>query len=997
MSGYRLSSGGVIDRARPLSFSFEGKRYSGFAGDTLASALLANGVDVIGRSFKYHRPRGLLAAGLEEPNAIMQIGEGAQTIPDLKATAVELYDDLVAAPVNAWPSLAVDAMAVNALFKRFIPAGFYYKTFTWPHWSWFEPSIRKAAGLGEAPTLPDTDEYDKRYAECDVLVVGGGPAGVMAALAASRSGARVMVVETDARWGGFVLDRDVKIGGYDGRDWASRAVAELEEAPETTLLNRTTAFGYYDHNFIGLIERRTDHLPSNERKGPRQRLWKVRAKEVILATGAIERPLVFPNNDRPGVMLASAGETYAHRYGAAPGRRVLIATNNNSAYECALSLQSAGVDIVAITDGRAHPAGPAVERALGAGLALLPGMTVTDVRGASGLRGAELHALDERGGAIAGKRMFIDCDCVLVSGGWSPAVHLFSQSGGKLRFDAELQAFVPEVSVQKERSVGAAAGVFSLQQALAGAAAAGVAAARGAGFTPPSADVPEADDAPLGAVRALWRTNVKPLGRPGAKAWLDFQNDVTTSDVKLAIDESFRSVEHVKRYTTLGMASDQGKTSNVNAIGVMEEYLAKPMGEVGTTKFRPPYEPVTMGAFAGRRVRGNLAPRRKLPAHLSHQKLGAVFEDYGSWSRPAFYARAGESETEAVRREAAHVRSAVGLFDGSPLGKIEVAGPDAAEFLDRIYANAMKSLKPGRCRYGLMLSETGTIIDDGVLACLGEGRYLVGTTSGHASMVAEMLQEWLQCEWVDFDVVTQDVTTSWAVMTVTGPRACEVLAKLETDIDFSKQAFAHMDCREGMLEGVPARVQRVSYTGELSFEISVPWGYGAALWELLLDLGKDEGVAPFGVEALMVLRTEKGFLHVGADTDGMTLPQDVGFDRLIATRKADFVGKRSLMRPEGLRKDRRQFVGLEAIDGDAPLPIGAHLLPNGAEPPCASEGWVTSSVWSPSLKKPVALGLVARGRERMGEEATVWSLGEKRRVRIVGPCSYDPKGERLDV
>ncbi|PHR60529.1 MAG: sarcosine oxidase subunit alpha [Robiginitomaculum sp.] len=998
MSGYRLDKGGYIDRNTPLTFSFEGKQYSGFDGDTLASALIANGVSVIGRSFKYHRPRGILGAGLDEPNAIMQIESGPHTIPNLKATGIELYDGLQANPVNAWPSLAFDALSINSLLSRFIPAAFYYKTFMWPHWHVFEPTIRKAAGLGVSPNFPDPDRYEKRFVHCDVLVIGGGPAGLLAAQAASRSGARVIIVEYDPEWGGSLLNDPKEMDGTTSDTWIQKIVDELQEAPQTTVLNRTMAFGVYDHGLIGLVERVTDHLPVSSRSGVRQRIWKVRAAHTIIASGAMERPFVFPNNDRPGIMLASAGETYARRYAAAPGKRVVVVTNNDYGHYCAQSLQKMGVEIVAIADARLQKN------------TLLPGqidlnnypvffgMTVTDTSGRHRVRSAQLHAIDDSGKAISGRSHNIDCDTILMSGGWSPVVHLFSQAGGKLVFDAKAQAFIPTSCEQNIVCVGAATGEYSLAKNLIDAAKAGSNAASKSGFKCGSMAVPSVEGSEASTVRAMWQVDVSAIGGSEQKAWVDFQNDVTASDVKLAIRENFQSVEHVKRYTTLGMASDQGKTSNVNGIGVMESVLKKPMAQVGTTKFRPPYDPTTIGAFAGRRVGENFAPLRALAAEQGHKEAGAKFDDYGGWKRPVCYLQGAETEAEAVQREAKAIRHGVGIFEASPLGKIEVFGPDAAKFLNRMYVNIMSTLKAGQCRYGIMLDENGVVFDDGVLGCLKENHFLVGTTSGKAAAIAEQFEEWLQCEWTDLDVVTDNVTSAWSIINVNGPNARDLLQKFDCTVDLSPDVFKHMQMREGRLAGVSCRIQRVSFSGELSYEVAIPWAYGASFWQALISEGAAFGVCPFGIEALMILRIEKGYLHVGSDTDGMTVPQDIGFGRILAKKKSDFVGRRSIMRPDAVRKNRRQFIGLENISDESPFRVGAHILPPGkVAPPAHTQGWVTSSVYSPNTGKPIALALVERGTERYGEEVQIWDLGESRRAKIVRPGVFDPEGRRLHV
>lgn len=973
MSGMRCDGGSAIDRGRPVAFRWAGRDYAGFAGDTLASALLANGVRLFGRSFKYHRPRGLLAAGLDEPNAIVQLETGAATIPNLKAPYVELYDGLSAAPVNAWPSLEFDLMAVNGLFKRFIPAAFYYKTFMWPDWLLFEPAIRRAAGLGRAPEGADPDIYAQASAHCDVLVAGGGIAGIAAAMAHGRAGRTVLLVTGGAHWGGRLAGGADAVEGMPAADWIARALAELAALPNVTLRNRTLATGSYDHGLVALCERLTDHLPLPARRGPRQRLWRVRAGSVVLATGAFERPLVFGGNDVPGVMLAGAALAYRRRYGVLAARNPVVATNNDSAWTAAFELADAGAAIAAIADARPAPPEALVAEARRRGIAVFTGSAPERAFDGKAVRAVAVAALDDAG-RLTGKARRIACDGVLMSGGWSPAVHLHSQSGGRLALDPALQSFVPE-GLSGRPSLGGAAGDFSISNTLA--------SARGAGA--------EIVNDP---VRPLW--SIARGADPDTDAWVDLQNDVTAGDVALAARENFRSVEHLKRYTTLGMASDQGKTSNVNGIGILSDLLGRPIPEIGTTRFRPPYDPVTLGVFAGHRVGDGLRPRRRLALDAAHRAAGAAMEEYGGWMRPAAYLRPGESEDAAIAREVVAVRRGVGLFEASPLGKIEVKGPDAARFLDRIYVNTVSTLKPGRCRYGLMLDENGTIFDDGIVTRLAEDHFLVGTTSGHAGAVAERLEEWLQCEWTDLEVVTQDVTGCWAVLNLAGPLARALLEELEGDIDFGRDAFPHMAHREGRLAGLDVRIARVSFSGELSYEIAVPWRGAARLWDALTAAGASHGLTPFGIEALMTLRIEKGFLHVGSETDGATQPQDVGFAGAMAAKRSDYVGRRSTGRPDSLREDRRQLVGI-AMDDGRPVSAGAHIVRPGAEAEIGSDGWITSAAWSPTLAAPVALAMISRGAGRLGEPVRVWDLGRWREARVVEPCRYDPQGARLNV
>jgi len=919
----RLSTGGKIDRARPLLFRFNGRSYTGYSGDTLASALLANGLRLIARSFKYHRPRGIVAAGPDEPNALVQLGTGGAAEPNLKATEIELFDGLEARSVNCWPGPTFDLRAINQLFSPLLTAGFYYKTFMWPDWHLFEGPIRRAAGLGVAPEGRDPDRYVHAHAHCDVLVVGGGPAGLAAALEAGREGKRVVLAEADFLLGGSSLWR-----GDEG--FLAGAEAALRALPNVSILTRTNVFGYYDHNGLVAIERLPD-------RGPRQRLWKLRATHVVLATGASERPLVFSGNDRPGVMLASAAQAYVGRWGVLPGKRAVIFANNDGAYEAASALRQAGAQVTFV-DSRATPLAVRDQE-----IELLAGHVVCEVKGHRRVKAARIRNL------ATGAETELPCDLVAMSGGWSPVVHLYSQSGGTLRFDDSIQSFVADRAVQSVTTVGAAAGDFGQLR-----------------------------------IEPLWQVQ----GR--RKMFVDFANDVTAGDIAIAAAENYVSVEHLKRYTTLGMGVDQGKTSNVNGLAIMGEQTGRTPERVGTTRFRPPYTPVTFGAIAGPLVGTLYRPYKYLPAHDWHVARGAVLEDYSGWVRPTAYLRPGESWEAAAQREAVAAREHAALFDGSPLGKIEVIGKDAGTFLDRIYVGNASSLKVGHARYGLMLNENGIIVDDGVFARLGEGRYLVHTTSAAADRIAVTLEEWLQCEWADLDVVVLPVTSQWATITLSGPSAAAILGRAGTDIDLA--AFAHMTVREGHVAGLPARVLRASFTGEVSYEISVAAGEAIALIDALARAGRPYHLTPIGVEALMILRTEKGYIHVGVDTDGTTLPDDVGMAGPIAKKASDFIGRRSLLRADAVRHDRLQLVGLSS--GTRLLPVGAHVLRDG-QVPGAIDGYVTSSYQSPSLGHPVALALVRAGRSRQGERLSLYDMGTRFDATIVEPVFIDKAGERL--
>ncbi|MDX1711620.1 MAG: sarcosine oxidase subunit alpha family protein, partial [Rhodovibrionaceae bacterium] len=789
---FRLPDGGRIERSRPLDFRFNGKRLTGYAGDTVASALLANGIHLVGRSFKYHRPRGIVTAGPEEPSALVQVGEGkARTEPNIRATVAELHQGMWTSSVNAWPSVEFDIGAVNSLFSKFFPAGFYYKTFMWPR-SWWEPVyesfIRKAAGLGHAPEEPDPDRYDQTNAHCDVLVVGAGPAGLAAALAAARSGARVILADEQPEAGGSLTALpEETIDGKPAMDWVAEAVAELGQNDDVTLLPRSTVYGYFDHNFLGVLERVTDHLPIDERPAhlPRHRLWKVRAKQVVLATGAIERSLVFADNDRPGIMLAGAARSYVNRYAAKPGHKAVVMTNNDSGYAAALDLKNAGVEIAAVVDLRHAVDGPMSDRAEHEGLNILAGHGIIATEGAKRVSRVRVAPFAEDGSRSYGGGESLDCDVIAMSGGWSPAVHLFSQSKGTLVYDAEHGTFIPGEAAQATRCAGAANGAFGLDGCLEQGYAAGEQAAADAGVKSRGGrknrptggsdhDFLPAEFPPLVA-------GEKPLGHK-AKHFVDFQNDVTAADLKLALREGYSSIEHVKRYTTTGMGTDQGKLGNINALNIVAHTLGRDLPEVGVTTFRPPYTPVTFGAFAGRNVDDLLDPRRTTPMHSWHKRAGAVFEPVGQWLRAWYYPRKGEDMHAAVQRECKAVRDSLGILDATTLGKIDIQGPDSAEFLNRVYTNAWSKLEVGKCRYGLMLGEDGMVMDDGVTSRLEENRYLMTTTTGNAAQVLAHLERYLQTQWPELKVYLTSVTEQFATASIAGPNARKLLAELCDDI-----------------------------------------------------------------------------------------------------------------------------------------------------------------------------------------------------------------------
>jgi sarcosine oxidase subunit alpha len=971
----RTEQGGRVDRTRPIGFHFDGKRYQGFAGDTLASALIANGVHLMGRSFKYHRPRGALSMGSEEPNALVTVDAGRGRItPNLRATQVEIYEGLRAKSQNAWPSLEFDAMAVNNALSRFLPAGFYYKTFIGPHGFWenlYEPAIRRSAGLGVAPTEADPDHYAQEHRHCEVAVVGAGPAGLAAARRAAKSGDRVMLFDEQAEMGGSLLaDAHSLIEGKPAQAWVADVLAELAAAPNVTLLPRTQVFGYYAQNFLAAEERVTDHIPYPDPKSPRARLWQVRAKKVIVATGAHERPLVFPDNDRPGIMLADAARTLAVRYGVRPGQRIVVATTHDGGYRAALDLADAGCEIVTIADSRAQADGPLVQAARAKGLKV---KLETAIVGSNGhLR--VTHALLARLGS-EGQPEEVACDLIAMTGGWTPSLHLYSQSRGKVKFDPESQVFLPGDPVQAMESVGACAGVFDLS-AIVGAKVEG-------------ADV--FGPGTVGLVAPLPEEKL-------TKAFVDYQNDVTARDIRLATREGMRSIEHIKRYTTTGMATDQGKTSNLNALAIAADSLGRQIAEVGLTTFRLPYTPVTFGIFAGPSKREMFDPVRETPIHSWYAGRGAVWEEAGLWKRATRVPLKGETPEQTVARECVTTRTKAGVMDASTLGKIEVVGPDAAEFLNRLYVNSFTKLGVGRCRYGLMLNEQGYIYDDGVVMRMAEDRFHITTTTGGAAHVFAVMEDYLQTEWPDLKVRFTSITEQWATIAINGPLAREIIAPLVEGIDLSSAAFPHLSVREGKVCGAPTRLARVSFTGELGFEVNVPADYGLDVHEAIWAEAEKRGACAYGLDTLHLLRAEKGFIIVGLETDGTVTPDDIGMGKMVAMSKPDFVGKRSLQLADLKRPGRKQLVGL--------LPEDTHHAPHEGEQIVASarfeagapsQGHVTSSYMSATLKRSFCLAMLADGRARIGQ--TVHLVGDHgvHAAKVVEPVFYDKEGTRYDA
>lgn len=985
MTGFRLTSGGLVNRARTLSFTFDGKSYSGYDGDTLASALIANDQMLVGRSFKYHRPRGIVTAGSAEPNALVTIGKDGRTEPNTRATVTELYQGLEARSQNRWPSLRHDIGSVNSLLSPFLSAGFYYKTFMWPKPFWekvYEPLIRKAAGLGRTPFLPDPDRYEKAWAHCDLLVIGAGPTGLMAARAAARAGLRVILADEGFRLGGSLLSEPLHVGGLPAADYAAAVLKELQETPNVTLMPRTTVFGWYDDNVFGAVEKVQKHVAQPSPELPVERLWRIVAKRAILAAGAEERPLVFGGNDRPGVMMAGAVSTYVNRYAVSPGQTVAIFTNGGAGYRTAADLVAAGVDVAAIIDGRAQSEDIAPE-----GLRVIRGAGIVDTKGYHGLKSVIVERV--------GHQEEIACDALAMSGGFSPIVHLACQRGAKPDWSEEKQAFLAPDVGPGLRIAGSAAGHASLAACLRDGAEKAHDAIGDLGFLVGVVDLPEVEGEGRHDFSPLWYV-------PGAKAkaFVDFQNDVHVKDLSLAQREAMGHVEHSKRYTTGGMATDQGKLGNVATIGIIAGMRGVSPADVGTTTFRPFYTPVSFGALAGASRGEHFRPVRTSPLHNWAKRNGATFVEAGAWYRSSFFLRNGEKKwRDAVDREVLNVRSNAGLCDVSTLGKIEVFGKDAAEFLNRVYSNAFLKLPVGKARYGLMLREDGMIFDDGTTSRLSEEHFFVTTTTAYAGEVMMHLEYCAQVLWPGLDVRFVSVSDQWAQMSLAGPKARIILEDLVDD-DMSDEAFPYLSAREVLLKGgLKARLFRISFSGELAFEIAVPANFGEAVADAIMAAGKPHGICAYGVEALNVLRIEKGFI-THSEIDGRTTPDDVGLGRMFAGQKHDFIGKRLSSRFGLTAADRPQLVGLKPVDLDKSFQAGAHLLREGIKPSTMNDqGWVSSVCHSPTLGHTIGLAFLKSGRERIGEKVLVWDglRGEETLAEVVSPVFIDPDNKKLKL
>ncbi len=992
---FRLNKEGLINRNKKISFTFNGKKLFGYEGDTIASALIANGIHLVGRSFKYHRPRGFFGAGVEEPNAKLQVEFNGHSEPNVNATEMELVEGLSATSQNCWPSVNFDVGAINNFLKMFFPAGFYYKTFMWPKSFWYkiyEPFIRKAAGLGVASIEKDKERYEHKFEYCDLLVTGSGPSGLASAYAAAKNGAKVILAEDKPRFGGTLLTDDVSIDNLSGKDWAEKIISELKSMPNVTVKNRSQVFGYYDHNMLVMFERVSDHLEKKSKFTPRQRLWYIRAKETILSTGSIERPIVFGNNDTPGIFLSAAAKEYMKVYGVLVGKKPLIFTNNDSAYETALEFKKNNVEPI-ILDTREEHSSELIDEAKSKGIDIRFSHGVIVANGYKKVKSAKIGKLNKDKNSFE-KIETVDCDCICVSGFWTPSVHLASQSGNKLKYEEKIDAFIPDKKKQHETSVGAANGSFTLEESLKNGFENGSNLSAKITDTKTEIAIPNVNEKKYGAHDKFWCMPLPKNENP--KRFVDFQNDVSVSDIEIALREGYRSIEHVKRYTTLGMATDQGRTSNLNGLQLVSNIENKIVPEVGHTTFRPPFTPITIGTIVGREVGMEYMPTRKTPMHEWHEKNNAVFVDAGAWKRPRYYKQGNETLFEASKREAKNVRENVGICDVTTLGKIDIKGPDAAEFLNRVYTNAWMKLPVGKARYGLMLREDGIVMDDGTTTRISENHYHMTTTTAQAANVLSHLEYYLQIVWPELNVNVVSTTEQWAGAAIAGPKSREMLSKLYPDLDVSNEALPFMGYKEAEFFGVPSRIFRISFSGELAYEINVKSDHGMFMWEKMMEVGKEFGNQPYGTEALSTLRIEMG--HVaGPELDGRTIPSDVSLNGLVSKKK-DFIGKNSLGREAFNVESRQKIVGLIPIDRKSSIPEGSHIVQDqNAKLPNPKLGHVSSSCWSVENNNPFSLAIMKDGKNMIGKKFfAVSPLKNKSiEVEVISSHYVDPEGKRV--
>ena len=992
---FRLDKIGLINRDKKISFKFNGKKYYGYEGDTLASALIANGIHLVGRSFKYHRPRGFFGVGVDEPYAIVQLYRNGETDPNCRATEQELFEGLEAKSINCFPSVNFDLGAINNFLNRFFPAGFYYKTFMWPKSFWYriyEPFIRRAAGFGVASTNHDQERYEHKYEYCDLLVAGSGPSGLASAYAAAKNGANVILAEDKPRFGGSLLTSEVNIGNQTGKEWSEKIISELKAMPNVIVKNRAQVFGYYDHNMLVMSERVSDHLPKSKKYTPKQRLWYIRSKEVVISSGSIERPIIFGNNDTPGVVLASAAKEYLKVYGVLFGKKPLIFTNNDSAYETAIEFKKNGI-LPVILDSRVNPSSEIINEAKNLGIEIQFSHVVVAAKGYKKVKSAEIAKIsDDKKNLEEIKN--IQCDCICVSGFWTPTIHLASQSGNKTKFNQDIDAFVPNKPKQKETTLGSANGVFTLEETLKTSFEAGTKISKKITNKENTILIPQVFEKKNSKHDKFWCVPL-PKGKT-YKRFLDFQNDVTVSDIELALREGYRSIEHVKRYTTLGMATDQGKTSNLNGLQLVSSLENKVVPSVGHTTFRPPYTPITIGAIVGREIGKHSKPTRKSPMHSWHEKHNAVFVDAGVWLRPRYYKQGTENLSEASKREAENVRKNVGVCDVTTLGKIDIKGPHAAEFLNRVYTNAWLKLPVGKARYGVMLREDGIVMDDGTTTRISENHYHMTTTTAQAANVLSHLEYYLQIVWPELNVNVVSTTEQWAGAAIAGPNSRKLLQKIFPDIDVSNNSLPFMGYVESNLFGINARIFRISFSGELAYEVNVESDYGNFMWEKIIEIGKDFAIQPYGTEALSTLRIEMG--HVaGSELDGRTIPYDNGLDGLVSKKK-DFIGKRSLSRKAFVSTNRQKLVGVVPLDKKTNIPEGSHLVEDAtAKLPNQKLGHISASCWSVEYNNPFSLAIIKDGKNMIGKKLFAMSPLKNKSipVEIVSSHYVDPKGERV--